>query len=335
MTPTPHLPAAAAPFALLREMAETPAHIRGFDPGRVGGLREIMARHGKLFVTGEGSSRIFPAKNLIACNRSRRRHLAIETEGARQAAECIEAQDMVIGLSNSGRTRETVSLFETLAARGQDAFAITQSGDSPLARMARGTVTLSCGAEQAVAASKSVVEQALLLQALLDGPEFADLDRAADAFAGILAAPVPAAVADSMAGARTLYVAGRNTGSAEEIALKACEITRVNGCYLEGTYVLHGIEEVMTQDDCVLLVEPFPAEMDRYRSVLEQGVGLKVIAISSEDTPFPTIRIPRLDGFDGYLQLAAGWSLLAAAGQLRGVDLDKTARARKVGNAVD
>jgi hypothetical protein len=30
----------------------------------------------------------------------------------------------------------------------------------------------------------------------------------------------------------------------------------------------------------------------------------------------------------------AGWRLLAAAGQWRGVDIDKTVRARKVGNAV-
>jgi glucosamine--fructose-6-phosphate aminotransferase (isomerizing) len=99
--------------------------------------------------------------------------------------------------------------------------------------------------------------------------------------------------------------------------------------------VLHGIEEVMHADDCVILVQPFAAEIDRYQKVLAAGVGLRVVAIAQEETPFPTFRLPACLGFDRYLQLMAGWRLLTAAGQLRGIDIDRTARARKVGNAVD
>jgi glucosamine--fructose-6-phosphate aminotransferase (isomerizing) len=315
-------------------MAQTVDVLRGFDPGRMTGWRRDLLQKEALFVTGEGSSRIFPAKNLI--DRARRLSFPkpVTTEGAHQAAEYAHDKAMIVGLSNSGRTRETVSFFERMNALKIPTHAITAAAGSPLTAVAQKSETLLCGAEKAVAASKSVVEQALLLQALLAGPEWAGSHKAADAAAHIFETGLPADVVQKLAEAQTVYVAGRNTGVAEEIALKSCEITRLKSFYLEGTYVLHGIEEVMQPQDCVVLVEPFKAEMARYQTVLEKGVGLSVIAIAAQETPFPTLRIPACDGFDNYLQLMAGWRLLAAAGQWRGVDIDKTVRARKVGNAV-
>jgi len=61
-------------------------------------------------------------------------------------------------------------------------------------------------------------------------------------------------------------------------------------------------------------------------------VGLKIIAISHRETSFPTIRIPKVDQYDEYIQLAAGWNLLVEVGINLGIDLDKPVRARKVGN---
>ena len=42
-----------------------------------------------------------------------------------------------------------------------------------------------------------------------------------------------------------IYFAGRNNGVAEELTLKTNEITHKKSDYLEGTYAVHGIEEVM------------------------------------------------------------------------------------------
>lgn len=329
-----HLPGPDAPFALLREMAEVPALIRQFNPEAFDTWRQVLAHKKAAFITGEGSSRIFPAKNLITRARQLDLPVHLATEGARQAAQYAYNHHMVIGLSNSGRTRETVHLFQDLQHQGIDTHAITATRDSPLTAAATHAHVLTCGAEQAVAASKSVIEQALCLHALLDDPVFKNLGTAADTAAQILATPVDDAISTALASANTVYVAGPNTGVAEEIALKSCEIGRQKSFYLEGTYVLHGIEEVMQPEDCVILIAPYPAEMERYANVLTKGIGLRVIAISAEETPFPTIRIPSLDGFDHYLQLLAGWTLLTAAGQRRGIDIDKTIRARKVGNAV-
>ena len=44
---------------------------------------------------------------------------------------------------------------------------------------------------------------------------------------------------------------------AEELTLKTNEITRKSSDYLEGTYAVHGIEEVMNADEVVIWVEPY------------------------------------------------------------------------------
>ncbi len=46
----------------------------------------------------------------------------------------------------------------------------------------------------------------------------------------------------------------------------------------------------------------------------------------------PTIRIPRVEGYDTVLQLLAGWNILVQVGVALGINLDKAERARKIGN---
>ncbi len=326
------LPAADAPFALLREMAEAPALLRSFNPATFHNWHSAAAATQRLFITGEGSSRIFPAKNMAQLASRHHTPWSITTQGARQAMEMDLSGQMVIGLSNSGRTRELVSLCQSLTT---PPYGITATANSPLTQVTAPCAILTCGAEHAVAATKSVIEQALIVQALLGTAAFDGQDAAATAADHILHMDIPKGMAETLAATQTIYVAGRNDGVAEEIALKSCEITRQKSFYLEGTYVLHGIEEVMSAQEAVVLIEPYAQEIERYQKVLRDGVNMPVIAIASYDTPFPTLRVPASANFGGYLQLMAGWRLLAAAGLLRGVDLDKTVRARKVGNAVD
>ena len=88
----------------------------------------------------------------------------------------------------------------------------------------------------------------------------------------------------------------------------------------------------MDADDVVLWVEPYEESEDKFRKVLCDGVGLDVIAISSRDTSFPTIRIPDGGDLAEFVQLAAGWNVLVDVGIALGIDLDKPERARKVGN---
>jgi glutamine---fructose-6-phosphate transaminase (isomerizing) len=322
-----------SPYALVKEMLEAPRIIGAFDRSCISSWAAAAARK-RLLITGEGSSRIFPAKNMIDLARRRGLDWHICTEGARQAAEYPLENFTVIGVSNSGRTRELVELFEQLEKKGQHRYGITATAGSRLTEVSSESRVLRCGPEKAVPATKSVVEQALTCQSLLGGAEWEHQAQAAEACAAILAQDVPPAVLDRIAKAPFIYFAGRNNGVAEELALKTNEIARRKSAYLEGTYVLHGIEEVMTGAEAVVLVEPFRAEIEKYQRILESGVGIGVVAISSFDTPFPTIRIPSVAGFDGYLQLMAGWNILVAMGLAGGIDLDRPQRARKVGNEI-
>ena len=98
-------------FALVREMLETTRVLGEFDYGLAGETAQIVRDTGKLFLTGEGSSRIFPAKNLMCQVLRQGIPLAVVTEGARQAHEYDLSDFAVFGASNSGKTKELISLF--------------------------------------------------------------------------------------------------------------------------------------------------------------------------------------------------------------------------------
>ena len=325
-------------FALVREMLETTKVISGLDWAAAAGLAETARRKGGMFLTGEGSSRIFPAHNAIAMGRRRGLKERIECEGARQAMEYDLQRHAVFGTSNSGKTREVIELFRRLKARGHDAlYGLTAMAKSPLEQECKKTFVLHCGKEDAVAATKSVVEQALFYQVLVS--ELAGsqpwpklLGELADKAGAILTADIDPAIARRLAAAPTICWAGRNDGVAEELSLKTCEIARKQGVYCEGTYVVHGIEEVLDPGDAVVIIDPYEAELEKYADVLVKGVGLHVVAIAARPTPFPTILIPAMADMDAHLQLCAGWNLLVATGLQLGINLDKPVRARKVGN---
>jgi glucosamine--fructose-6-phosphate aminotransferase (isomerizing) len=326
-------------FALVREMLQTPDIVRHFDFGPPCQLAEVVQKRGKLFLTGEGSSRIFPAKNLIYQKMRLGAPLVAATDGARQALEYQLGDYVVLGASNSGQTKEVVALFNRLQEQGhQERFGLTANGNAKLGTITNRCFVLACGKEDAVAATKSVAEQGLFYRSLLaayeDGgsPLLANQEAAADAARTVLEMEIDAELVAAIAQAPVIYFAGRNNGVAEELRLKTNEITRKKSDYLEGTYAVHGIEEVMDRREVVIVVDPFEAETEKLKQVLVDGVGMKVIALSSQPTPFPTVRIPTVEGYDTLLQLLAGWNLLVSVGLALDINLDKPQRARKVGN---
>lgn len=325
-------------FALVREMLETPRIVEQFDFQASRDAAETIRQTGRLFLTGEGSSRIFPAKNLICENLRLGAPLAMCTEGARQAHEYNLSQFVVFGASNSGKTKELISLFTRLGEQGHATrFGLTANSPSMLETVTSRCYTLRCGNEDAVAATKSVVEQALFYRSLLGpwekaSPMTVNQRQATRMAQEVLEADLPAGLFERIARAPTIYFAGRNNGVAEELTLKTNEITHKKSDYLEGTYAVHGIEEIMQPDDVVIVIDPFPAEMEKLKTTLVDGVGMAVIAVATQETPFPTIRIPSVEGYQTVLQLLAGWNILVQVGIALGINLDKAERARKIGN---
>jgi len=326
-----------AKFALTREMMDTVDVVKNFNPDQTKDVAGKIQAVGRLLLTGEGSSRIFPAKNAIRKALRAGSKLMIATDGSRQSAQYDLSQYAVFCASNSGRTKEVVLLAKQLAAAGNaNRYALTANKNTLLEEACSEAFVLTCGWEQAVAATKSVVEQALFYESILwhlKGENMKPvLPALSDKIGEALTLKIDPSIIDAATRAATLYFAGYNDGVAEELTLKTNEITRKKSDFLEGTYAVHGIEEVMDREDVVFVVDPIDKEIEKFQEVLSQGVGLRVVAIADRDTPLETIRIPDGGEMAPYLYLCAGWNILVEIGLALGIDLDKPERARKVGN---
>ncbi len=324
-----------AQYALVREMMETPQILRQFKLSNADNAASQIEKTGKLFLTGEGSSRIFPAKNIMAQAMRDGVDIRISTEGSLQATEYDLSKYVVFAASNSGQTKEIILLVKALKEAGhKKLFGLTANKNTKLESFVNQAFVLSCGTEDAVAATKSVAEQAIFYQSLISKMEgkALDLEMLGDAFEDALTQTIDKPLIEKVANAGRIYFAGRNDGIAEELALKTNEITRKSSDFLEGTYLLHGVEDVMDACDAVILINPYRSEMELIKKLIADGVGAKVIAIATEDTIFPTIKVKDAGELTTYAYLAAGWNLLVEVGIGLNINLDKPKRARKVGN---
>jgi len=322
-------------FALVDEMLETSRVVGQLSVPDIQSVNEAV-KYQDVLLTGEGSSRIFPAKKTIYDAHRLRYNERIYSDAATQALEYDLSLTTVFVASNSGRTNECVRLINELKSRGHDSIVGVVANDrTPVIQLADRGCLLTCRRENAVAATKSVVEQALFYDILFrtrNSRPVPNLARLSELLQETMRAAVPPSMIEAMAAAGTVYFAGRNDGVAEELTLKTNEITRKKSDFLEGTYAVHGIEEVMDRGDVVIIIDPFPEEEAKFSEVLEKGVGMKVFAISSRESRFPTLSVPHMSEFGSYIQLVAGWSLLVEAGIELSINLDRPVRARKVGN---
>jgi len=326
-----------AQYALVQEMMQTVETVEKFDPTQTVEVAKAIKAAGRLFLTGEGSSRIFPAKNAIRKALTWGMDLSIATDGSRQSAQYDLSKFAVFCASNSGRTKEVVLLAKMLGEIGnKNRYGLSANEGTMLEKECVKTWVLNCGWEQAVAATKSVIEQTLFYESILwhirGIDKSAELAKLPALLKEALTLSIPKDIVDLAVKAPTIYFAGYNDGVAEELTLKTNEITRKKSDFLEGTYSVHGIEEVMNPNDIVFLVDPIEEEIQKFQEVLTQGVGLKIVAIADRETPFITIRVPNAGELKPYVFLCAGWNLLVEIGLAKGINLDKPERARKVGN---
>jgi len=323
-------------FYLVQEMMGTVDTVSKFDPADSKFVAESAARTGRILFSGEGSSRIMPSKNAGRKAKTWGLALNVQTEGSHQACEYDLSEYTVLLASNSGRTKETLLLANHLKDTGNGLrFALTANENTPLEAACTKTHILKCGWENAVAATKSVVEQALFCESIMWHAAGKDM---APALAGLpekleaaLTLPIPADVVEKIKGAKTIYFAGMNDGVAEELTLKTNEITRRKSDFLEGTYALHGVEEVMEDGDIVIVINPIESEYAKYQTVFSNA-RVNVVAIDTKPTPFETIIVPEAGDMQAYVYLCAGWNLLVETAVSDGINLDKPERARKVGN---
>ncbi len=293
-----------------------------------------------LILTGEGSSRIFPAKNAVHHRLLQDKGPLVFTESSTDLRGKNLKDFIVIGASNSGKTKELVNLFRQLKKCGhQHLYGLSCNHNSLLEECSHKTLVIDAGIEKAVAASKSVIAQALFYEAIIKGwNDQRELDTRllSDSFKETLDILPAKSLIELVCKSEMIYFAGNNNGVAEELTLKTNEIIRKKSAFLPGTYMLHGVEEVISKNDIIILVDTYPDEYKKIKSIYSDSIGTPVVAFSTEPTPFNTLIIPSVPPvYESYIKIAAGWNLLVESGIELNIDIDKPQRARKVGNEAD
>jgi len=105
-------------FNLIREMFETVSVVRNFDRSVISGF---PIASDAVLLSGEGSSRIFPAKHLIRKALTNGFPQQIITENATQSREYNLDGFHVFVASNSGKTAEGIRLIRALRDNGKPA----------------------------------------------------------------------------------------------------------------------------------------------------------------------------------------------------------------------
>src|SRR3954471_23921351 len=210
---------------------------------------------------------------------------------------------LAVGVSQSGKTPEIVSVLESFGAAGATTVAITNDRDSALAHVAAATIDTAAGAEKAVPATKTVTAQfaafALLAEALAQGGA---LPWGGDAWAALpeavgelLADDAPAAAAATVIGDAQGLVAiarGLLLGAALEAALKLKEMTGILAEGASAADFLHGPIAVVRRELPVLTLAaggPAAADVEELARAVRDRGG-RVIAIGDapgSDVPLP------------------------------------------------
>lgn len=323
-------------YHLIKEMFETPDIIRNFKQDNCQQIYSKIKNLAVLMLTGEGSSRIFPAKNVSYHRMQSNNGPTIISESACDLLSSNLMEIAVVAASNSGRTKEVINLFSALYKNGHNhLYGLTCNKNSHMETFFQNVHLLETGAEKAVAATKSVVAQALFYDLLLScwTLKETDLVKLADDFEKMLSTPADQEITEIIADADHVFFVGINNGVAEELTLKANEIIRKKSAFFPGTYLLHGVEEVVSEDDVIILVDEYPDHISKIKKIYWENIGAKVISFSDIKTDFPTVKYSCSDPYySPYIKLAAGWKVLAEAGLHLGVNIDKPERARKIGN---
>ncbi len=252
---------------------------------------------------------------------------------------------LAIGISQSGQSPDIVEVLEEARRQGAPTIAITNEGDSPLARAAEHVLPLGAGRELSVAATKTYTSTlavlAMLSLALEDRLKPDSLSPVIPWMETALKAePQAQAAAERMADSSRAVVLGRgyHLCTAHEIALKIKELSGVEAEPYSTADFKHGPIAMAEGGLPVILVSQgaiFQREMAELADLV-RSQGARVLALADE--------LPGIQPADSWIPLPAGepeWLTPIAAilpGQLlafhltraRGMDPDRPRHIRKV-----
>src|SRR5664280_1085776 len=214
----------------------------------------------------------------------------------------IEIGTLVIGVSQSGETIDTIQATREAQRRGAHVVAISNIVDSSLAREADAVIYTRAGLEVSVASTKAFVAQvaALELFALrlaqlrgtLPAHEIDGLFQGLNAVSGQVATVLDRRenvelVAKELMGLHDFFFIGRHVGfpTALEGALKLKELTYLHAEGYPGGELKHGPLALIEPGVVVVAIATDPAMHDKMLSKLAEvkARGASVVAVATDD----------------------------------------------------
>jgi glucosamine--fructose-6-phosphate aminotransferase (isomerizing) len=262
----------------------------------------------------------------------------------------VGPDDLVIGISQSGETADTLAAMRTARSRGATVLAVTNVMGAQATREADGVLYTRAGLEIGVAATKTFVSQITVMYLLalrmaevrgvMDRtqlkPPISDLKRLPHLIAELLDRDVAGieAIAQTHHRAEFFLYLGRHIGLpvALEGALKLKEISYIaTDAYAAGE-MKHGPIALLDENTPVVVVATESPVLEKVISNIQEvrARGARVIAVATEgdetiaEHADEVIRVPRTDWMLAPLLAVIPLQLLAYhIARLRGLNVDQ------------
>jgi glucosamine--fructose-6-phosphate aminotransferase (isomerizing) len=338
--------------AIADTLGERVANEVGVDLGDLGTIDDNFLRTlRRIVIVGCGTARHAALIGRHAIEEWARVPVEVEVASEyRYRNPVLGPYDLVIGISQSGETADTLAAMRTGRERGAKVLAVTNIMGSQATREADGVLYTRAGLEIGVAATKTFIAQLVVMYlfalrlAELRGTlrpselqaKVAELRKLPGAVAEVLERSTPQikAIADAHFGANFFLYLGRHVGLpiALEGALKLKEISYIaTDAYAAGE-MKHGPIALLDERTPVVVVATQSPVLEKVISNIEEVRvrGAHAIVVASEDDGLigrvadEVIEVPRIDWMIAPLLAVIPLQLLAyEIARLRGLNIDQ------------
>ncbi|PWU81053.1 MAG: glutamine--fructose-6-phosphate transaminase (isomerizing) [Candidatus Nitrosopolaris wilkensis] len=279
----------------LKEIHEQPNIVQKAGTQNLEKIEEfcnIVMNSKTLFLVGSGTSyhSALIAKHILSKFAKIRAEAIISSE-FQFAFDDIDNTSVIIAISQSGETADVLQSVKAAKTMGARILSIVNNPTSSLARISDSSLSIDCGPEIGVAATKSFTAQLSLIYTIVDRLCNGCLDFEANkaflvgALRQVLDTEIQIhSIAEGLRDARDIYIIGRSIhyAIALEGALKIKELAYVHTEGIAAGELKHGPLALIDRNSYVLLVNPTDmASEDNIASAYEiKARGAKIIGIS-------------------------------------------------------
>ncbi len=281
----------------LKEIHEQPLTIMKASSRNVDNLKtfcDILRKSKTINLTGSGTSyhSALVAKHLLARFAKIRAESIMSSEFQYDLTP-MDSNSVLIAISQSGETADVLQSVKDAKQMGAKILSIVNVPTSSLARISDSFLTIDCGPEVGVAATKSFTGQLSVIYSVIDelcdgcvGYQLSKLELV-DALNEVLASAAEIEkIANRIADAKDIYIMGRSIHYpiALEGALKIKELAYVHAEGIAAGELKHGPLALIDKNSVVVVINPKDATFqDNIASANEiRARGAVIVGISDE-----------------------------------------------------